>query len=255
MEGAENAPEPPPPADPPHAPPRKGGPGRVAAIVLISIGGLIGILIALGGIAIVVAHGFLRDDDGFYTTDTERLQSDGYAITSDGIDLSRESVGFNTEDLGATLRFSVEAADGRPIFVGIGRTSDVDRYLRGVAHSQVDDFHDRGPTYTQVPGRAQPRSDPGSEGFWATQSEGAGPQHADFDFDNGNWTAVAMNPDARRGVTVEGEAGVEIGWLIWVGIGLALVGAVIAGSCGYAVYRLAADRHEPVAPPPSAASV
>ncbi len=227
---------PPPPA------PRKGGAGRVVGMVLISIGGLIGLAMALGGIAIVIAHGVARDDDGFYTTDTERLVSRGYAITSDGIDLGRESIGFNTEDLGATLRFSAESAGGRPIFVGIGPQSDVDRYLRGVAHTEVDDFRDRGPVYTQVPGRSQPRGEPGAQDFWVAQSEGTGVRDADFDLDNGTWTAVAMNADASRPVAIDGEAGVRIDWLIWVGVGLGLAGLVIVGSCTYAVIRMAGDR-------------
>ena len=159
---------------------------------------------------------------------------------------------FNTEDLGATLRFSAECVDGKPIFVGIGHTSDVDRYLAGVPHTQVDDFRDRGPSYTQLPGRARPPGAPGSEDFWASQSEGTGQQHADFDLDNGNWTAVAMNPDATPGVVVDGEAGVKIGWVIWVGVGLLLFGLVITGSSGYAMYRLASDRHDPGPPQPAA---
>ena len=31
------------------------------------------------------------------------------------------------------------------------------------------------------------------------------------------------------------RAGVKIDWLIWIGVGLALIGAVIAGGCAYAL--------------------
>jgi hypothetical protein len=36
-----------------------------------------------------------------------------------------------------------------------------------------------------------------------------------------------MNPDGSAGLAVEADAGVEIGWLIWVGLGLTLVGLVM----------------------------
>ena len=242
MENTQNTPTPPPPPPPASTPPaRKGGAGRIIGIILVSIGGLIGIAMALGGIGLVIAHGVLRDDDGFYTTDTERSASRGYAVTSDGIDLGRESIGFNSEDLGATLRFSAESVGGKPVFVGIGPQSDVDAYLRGVPHTQVDDFRDRGPVYTQVPGRSRPRGEPAAQDFWVAQSEGTGVRNADFDLESGTWTAVAMNADASRPVAVEGEAGVKIGWLIWVGVGVGLAGLVIAGSCAYAIIRMAGD--------------
>ena len=222
-------------------PPRRSG-VRIAGIVAISIGGLIGIALALGGLAVIVAQGVLRDDDGFYTTDTEALHSAGYAITTDGIDLGQGSTGFDVEDLAATLRFTVTGGNGQPAFVGVGREADVDAYLRGVAHSEVHDIGEGDIRYTQVLGRAPPQGAPGDQNIWVVQSEGTGAQNADFDLDSGTWTAVAMNPDASRGISIDGEAGVKIGWLIWVGIGLLVVGVLIAGSCAYGVYRLADDR-------------
>ncbi len=229
---------------------RKGNGGRIAGLVLISIGGLIGLAIALGGLAAMGAHAFLRDDDGFYTTDTERFVSPGYAVTSDDVDLGRESIGFDIGDLNTSVEFTGESPVAKPVFIGIGPTSDVDRYLAGVAHSALDDIRDGGPTYTQVPGRAPPRTVPGKQTFWAAQSEGTGEQRVDFDLESGNWTVVAMNADAGRGVLVEGDAGVKLSWLIWVGLGLFVVGALIAASCGYGVYRLSSGRDEDKAAAP-----
>ena len=36
-----------------------------------------------------------------------------------------------------------------------------------------------------------------------------------------------MNADAARGVSVDANAGVKIDWVIWVGIGLAIIGLVL----------------------------
>jgi hypothetical protein len=47
-----------------------------------------------------------------------------------------------------------------------------------------------------------------------------------------------MNADASRGVAVDAEAGVRIGWLLWAGLDLALVGLLIAGASGYGLHRL-----------------
>src|SRR5262245_399770 len=131
---------------------KSGGGGRVAGIVLISIGGLIGLSIMLGGIAAIAAHAFLRNDDGFYATDTERFASPGFAVTSDDVDLGRESIGFDIGDLNTAVQFTAESPAGRSLFLGIGRTSDVARYLAGVRHSEVDDIRNHGPTYNEIPG-------------------------------------------------------------------------------------------------------
>lgn len=222
------------------------GGGRVAGIVLVSIGGLVGLLIMLGGLAAMGAHAFLRDDDGYYTTDTESFASRGYAVTSGDVDLGRESVGVDIGELNTSVKFTGESR--RPLFLGIGPSTDVARYLAGVPYSQVDDLHERGPTYTQVVGRRSPRTPPSAQPFWVATSAGPGTQSVDFDLESGNWTVVAMNADGSRGLAFDGEAGAKLSWLLWVGLGLFIVGLVITASCGYAVYRLSGGRGEPTAP-------
>jgi hypothetical protein len=219
---------------------------RTVATVIVAIAGFLGILIAVAGIALIAIHTFARDDDGYYTTDTERLTSDRYAIASDAIDLGRDSVGFDADDLGATLKIDATSTAAKPVFIGIARRADLARYLRGVGYSRLDDFGDGSPRYSQVPGR-RPRSRPSAEGFWVAQSSGAGEQKLEWDAASGTWTAVVMNADAGRGVAVEAEAGVKIGWLIWVGIGLTILGATIAGVSGYGIVRL--TRRRRAAPP------
>jgi hypothetical protein len=232
-------------------PSEKGNGGRIIGLVAISIGALIGLLIALGGLAAIGAHAFLRDDDGYFTTSTERFSSPGYAVTSDDVDLGRESIGFDVGDLNTSVKFTGEGTGGGRVFLGIGPTSDVARYLAGVPHSELDDIHSQGPAYTQVGGRSSPRTPPGAQGFWAVESEGPGAQEVDFDLESGNWTVVAMNADAARGVSITGEAGAKLSWLLWVGVGLLVTGALIAGSCGYGVYRLSGGREgESSAEPP-----
>jgi hypothetical protein len=51
-----------------------------------------------------------------------------------------------------------------------------------------------------------------------------------WDADFGRWSAVVMNSDGSRGIEVQADAGVKIGWVIWVGIGLLIVGLIIDGA-------------------------
>ena len=48
--------------------------GRVIGMIVSSIAALVGGLMLLGGLALIAVHGLARDDDGYYTTDTERLR-------------------------------------------------------------------------------------------------------------------------------------------------------------------------------------
>lgn len=207
------------------SPPRSGWTaGRVIAMVFSSIGGLIGLALLIGGIAVIAAYAFGRDDDGYFTTDREELESATYAITTEDIDLGAEEVDWAPDGVLGNVRVQVEG--DRRVFVGIGPDSDVDRYLDRVEHDELIDFDGDDPEFDLHRGRA-PRERPGAEGFWVAQAEGAGEQELTWDAEFGRWTAVIMNADAARGVAVEADAAVKLGWAIWAGLGMLVVGAVM----------------------------
>ena len=235
MESGSSAPE----AQP--APPARSrrGPG-VLGTVLLSLAGLFGLLLLLVGLALLALHAFARDD-GYYTTDTEPLRSDGYAIVTDPVDLSPTG-GFDAGDVGAALRLAVEGADGEPVFVGVGPAADVAAFLGGAGHTVLDDWNGSGfdewggeLDYEQVAG-GRLRSPPGSEDFWAASSEGAGEQVLEWDVAGGTWTLLVANADASRPVAVEAEAGLRLGWLVWVGVGLTVLGLLITGLSAWGIY-------------------
>src|SRR5215207_8170863 len=66
---------------------------RVIGMVFASIGGLIGLALLVGGIAVLAAYAFGRDDDGYFTSDRQQLESATYAITTEDIDLGVEEAG------------------------------------------------------------------------------------------------------------------------------------------------------------------
>jgi len=212
---------------PPGKPAPKSGAGRTIGLVLSSGMLLVGVLILIGGLAVIAAHAFVRDDDGFYTSGNEALESDSYAILTEDIDLSDRAADWAPDEVLGDLRFRAEDEAGGEVFLGIARTGDLEGYLDGVARAEVTGFNGD-PRYDELPGRA-PEGPPAAESFWAAQSQGSGEQAVQWEAESGNWTAVVMNADGARGIAVEADAGVQISWLLWVGIGLAIVGMAVTG--------------------------
>lgn len=210
--------------------------GNGVAVVLSSIFGLIGVALLLGGLALIAIHGSERDDDGFYTSGTELVESPGYAVTTDDIDLGAEPTGIAPDEIVSNLRLRAESPDGQALFLGVGRTGDVEAYLGGVDRSVATDFGGGEVELEQHAG-GRPAGTPADEDIWAAQAEGSGRQTLEWEPQNGSWTAVVMNADAGRGVAADMDAGADIGWLIWVGVGFAAVGLAMAAGSGFVFYR------------------
>jgi hypothetical protein len=200
--------------------------GRIAGMSFAVLAGLIGLAFLLAGLFAMGAHFFARDSDGYYTTDAEVLETSAYAIRTEEINLGADDLKW-AEGLLGDVRIRVEAAG--PIFLGIGPDAAVAAYLRGVGQDEVTDWGDRKIEYDRTPG-GPPRTRPGSRHFWVAQASGRGTQELVWDADFGRWSAVVMNADGSRGVSVEADAGIKIGWLIWVGLGLFLIGVIVDGA-------------------------
>ena len=197
--------------------------GRVIGMVFASIGGLIGLALLLGGIAVLVAYAVGRDD-GYFTSDREQLDSETYAITTEDIDLNVDEADWVPDEILGDVRIRVEGA--QPVFVGIGTDSDVDRYLGDVGRDELIDFDGGEPEFDLHEGGA-PRTPPGDGDFWVAYAEGSGEQELTWDAEFGRWTAVVMNADAAPGIDVEADAGVKLGWAIWAGLGMLVIGLVM----------------------------
>ena len=224
---------PPPPPTEHHHPP-------VGRIVLTVVGALL-ILMSLGfgvaGALVTGAYATQRDANGFFTTRTERLSSPTYAITSQNIDLGTRhgrDEGYDLGDL-ATVRFRASGQEGTPIFVGIGPQRDVEQYLGGVAHDEIDhiSLHPFRVTYDFQPGRA-PSGPPSREHFWVASASGAGVQRVEWDLKSGDWSVVVMNADGSRAVDANVSVGVKSDLVLPIGLGLlgafllfAIVGTVL----------------------------
>jgi hypothetical protein len=205
--------------------PSRWTPGRVIGMVFASLGGLIGLALLAGGIAVLAAYAFERDDDGYFTSDRERLNSATYAITSEDIDLGEEAIDWAPDEVLGDVRIQVESE--RPVFVGIGPDGDVADYLDDVGYDELVDFEGDDAKF-EPHGGGRPRAAPANQDFWVAESQGPGEQALTWDAEFGRWTAVIMNADASRGVDVEADVGVKLGWAIWAGLGLVAVGLVMS---------------------------
>jgi hypothetical protein len=189
-------------------------------VILVVIGVLI---CALGG-TLLGLHLGTRDDDGFYEIEETELATPARALVSDSVEVDLgDSTFLDRGDLG-DLRLAAESGAGGSVFVGIGPTTDIRRYLLGVAQQQAD-FTD-GDRGDETPGARAP-APPGSQTFWAASAEGTGRQAAVWPIEDGEWSGVIMNADGSQGVDVTAQLGFKTDLGLWVGIGALVFGLIL----------------------------
>jgi hypothetical protein len=225
--------------------------GRIIALVAGCIVALVAAgLLAAGGV-LVWAYTTQRDDDGFYTTRSEPFSSAGYAISSDDLDLGADEGAdwlFEQGRLG-TIRLRGESeVPSTQIFLGIGRRIDVERYLRGVPHDVVANI-DLDPfrtTYRTEPGSRTP-APPTSQTFWAASGTG----EVEWEVEQGNWVAVAMNSDGSRGVSADISVAAKSGIVLWAMLIVLVLGLLFGGLAALLIVLGARGTR---APPPAEAA-
>ena len=158
------------------------------------------------------------------TSDTERLSTPTYALTVEDIDLGSDPVDFVPKDILGRVRIEAERPGGGEV-VGIGPEREVDAYLRGVGHAEVDDLSDDPPRYlTRRGGTPTPALGGAVLGRLVG---GPGRQAVDWEVEGGRWSVVAMNADGARRVVVDGDVAAKVGWFLGVGIGLLAAGLIL----------------------------
>jgi hypothetical protein len=191
--------------------------GRIALVVTGAITALVATALVLGG-GLALYGEVQKNDDGYLTSDTHRYEADTRALATGNVDLDLHDGNWVIEpgDLGK-VRLEAESRDGKPLFVGIARTTDVERYLSGVPHTTVDDveagpFESFDADYTRHAGNRHPVS-PEHAGIWAASNQGAGTQTVDWKIEDGDWSVVVMNADGSLGVDADVSAGADIPFL------------------------------------------
>jgi len=212
--------------------------GTVVTLVLLAIGG-----------PLLWAHATQRDADGFYTLPSERLASPTYAITSEPVEVFADLHGARWDrmaDRFGTVRVTTGDRDGRSVFVGVARTSNVTAYLGAVPYDTVSDLYGGRSGNRRHDGAGALPGTPAEQTFWVASAEGAGRQTLTWDIRQGDWTLVVMNSDGTPGVDVSVRSGLRTDALLPVAgwfLGAAVVSALLAA--GLLAGAVAGTTHEP----------
>jgi hypothetical protein len=212
---------------------RRSNGGRIAAFIGATVVGLVAlVLLAAGGIGLW-ANG-QKDDDGYLSTSTERFASSTYALATDDLDIDSHGTGWLVDtDRYGKVRVKAESRAGKPLFVGIARSDEVARYLRGTAHAELTDVStDPFRAHYRPHAGAAPQTLPAQQRFWSASAQGAGQQTVTWDVEHGSWSVVVMNADGSRGVDARVSAGANVpilGTIAWVALGVGLVLLIAAG--------------------------
>ena len=185
-------------------------------LALVSLG-----MLAIGVVALVADQ--TQRDNGYLTSGQSQFTTAGVAITSDNIELY--DVGKDL--LGKVLIRATSSDSGKPLFLGIGPTSQVNAYLANVPYSTVNDFSNGNSAVINHPGTVDRAQPPVALNFWVAQVSGTGTQSLTWEIQNGSWTAVAMNANGTPALTINAQLGVELPWLTGLGIGFLIAGLVV----------------------------
>jgi hypothetical protein len=183
-----------------------------AALVGAAVTGLIAFALFLGGGLLLWANAHYKDADGYLTTGSQRFSTREYALTTPRLEVD---AGFLLKpDRYGTVRLEAMPKTGKPLFVGVARTRDVDAYLRDVARSEVSDvsFSPFDARYTQRAGARRPAR-PAAQHIWAAQ----GSHTLTWNVRDGDWTVVVMNADGSRGVSAAVSAGAKVPYIATIG--------------------------------------
>jgi hypothetical protein len=204
--------------------------GRIAALLIGALLGLVA-LVLLGAGGTGVWADLTQRDGGYVTTGAHEFSTSGSALATERTHLGSAGVGwlYSPGLLGKVRIRVTPVSPGRPLFVGIGRSTDVDRYLAGVNHTLISDFFG---DKVEAIGGGTPRSAPGTQHFWVASSTGSAARTLVWDPSNGSWTVVVMNADARPGIAVRADLGARMPAVLWIAIGFLAAGAVLLAGGG-----------------------
>jgi hypothetical protein len=206
--------------------PRRWTASRVTSLVVGSLLTFVS-LILLGSGGTTLWADLAKRDEGYLTTDVRTFSTSGSALVTVPTELGSSGFGwFYSPGLLDKVRIRVTPSTTQAkLFVGIGRTADVDRYLAGVRHTVISEFF-RDKALRTVGGDTS-ASAPGAQDFWVASDTGSGARIVEWDPTDGSWTVVVMNADGRPGIdVVRTDLGATVPSLVWIALGV-LVGGFV----------------------------
>ena len=213
---------------------------------------VIGAILTLCGLGCVVPGALIAavaGTDNTLVSDFHGIGTATPALVSETARISDASPGGGTAVPGTTLR--ITARSDEEIFLGVARTSDVDRYLDGVAVEQVQDFELTPYRLDTLRRDGQLRAEPPVEqDFWVASASGRSPTLV-WPVEEGDYRIVVMNADGSPGVFGDAQFGLQIRGLFGIGLGW-VIAALLVLAVGIVLLVLGI-RHKPPKHPTVAA--
>jgi hypothetical protein len=212
------------------------GRGPLARLVFGSLGLLAALALIGSAVAGIVGLERNRDATGYFVTHTHHYRTSSYALSTESLNVGGVT-GALEAGLGR-LRIAVTSNDAaKPLFIGIARTEDVNRYLARVEHDELRDinFDPFKIDYRRL-GIGAPRALPSRQDFWQERASGVGTQTIGWPVKKGQWTAIVMNADGSRNVSVDAQLAARLAGAWWFVAAAFVLGALsLAG--GIALVR------------------
>jgi hypothetical protein len=186
-------------------PARRASGGHVVKLVFGSLCLLLALVLFGTAIAGIVGLENNRDATGYFVTHTHHYQTHAYALSTESLNVGGVTGGLEAGLV--RLRLAATSMDAaKPLFIGIARTADVNRYLAGVGHSELRDISfDPFKIDYLSRGTGAPGALPSAQAFWQASSTGTGRQTISWPVEEGHWSAVVMNADGSRHVSVDAQ--------------------------------------------------
>jgi hypothetical protein len=220
---------------------------------------ILGIVFALAGLASVTSGGLLlgvyrthTDPSGFFNSPNQDVGSYGFALTVPNINatLGPRWENWISSRARLTVRVTGKSLTPAPVFIGVGPTARVSKYLAGVTHDKVTsiDWVAGSVQYSHIDGTTLP-SAPDTQSFWLAKAQGSGTQTLEWQPKTGDWTVVIMNADASPPVAATMSVGARVGILVPIVVGLVAGGVVLLAIAATLIYFGARRRRPPPQPP------
>lgn len=228
---------------PPEAPPAVRGssvpPPSVVRSLLLVVGSLVTVLavvLAVGGVVGLATDRAARDAGGFLTTGVGTAATGGVALRTEPIRIDSAGPDTLARVFGEVALRATSNRAGE-VFVGVGPTTEVSRYLSGAAQAvwrggPVDGRRVTG-RVEEIAGRSVV-APPGEQTFWVAQASGPGTTTAAWTPVPGDWTAVVMNADGSAPVSAAVQLAAQVPVLgiaaaaaLWTALGLLVVGVAV----------------------------
>jgi hypothetical protein len=198
--------------------------GRIASVVA-------GGVLALSALGLIAGGGYLlseaTSDGGWLALGHAGYETGSYAVITEPEDWGEQSYVFDTVE---KVRIRVTPSDAStPVFVGMARPDDVERYLSSVEYVTAHPASGYSVTYTEHEGQA-PATPPAQAVPWTVQATGTGTQTLEFDAQEqrGDQVMVVMNADGSQSVSGKAESAATQPSLPWIAVGLLAGGVILA---------------------------